>query len=108
MSEVGIKYSKDKLFYEIDWEFVKLMAERMAMNKSDKYPVFNWMKPIDVKELNQALVRHFIEIQSGNYDDEQKYGHYLALACNSMMILYQLRTFGEDHTKIELDSTPSF
>lgn len=92
----GIKESKDKLFYELDWEFVEKMAERMALNKGEKYPVFNWKKPINIEDLKQANVRHFIETQKGNYDDEQKLGHWYALACNAMMIVYQLKTFVND------------
>ncbi len=89
---MGIKESEGKLFYEIDWEFIQSMAERMAQNKGDKYPRFNWKSPIDIQELNAALVRHFIEIQKGNYDDDgQLFGHFYALACNAMMIVYQLR-----------------
>lgn len=83
----GIKEENEKLMYELDWEFVQKMAERMAMNKG-KYPPFNWQKGIDVEKLNQALIRHFMAIQMGE-KDEQKYGHYYALACNAMMIIYQ-------------------
>ncbi len=93
---MGIKQSEGKLFYEIDWEFIQGMAERMADNKGDKYPRFNWKSPIDTTELNQALIRHFIEIQKGNFDDDgQHLGHLYALACNAMMIAYQLRTTDE-------------
>jgi len=94
---VQIKDSKDKLFYEIDWSFVKKMAERMALNKNNKYPVFNWKNGNNVEELKQAITRHFIEIQDKNYSDEQLYGHFVALACNSMMIVYQL-----EHSQKEL------
>ena len=89
----GIKDEKDKLFYEIDWEFIEGMAQRMALNKRDKYPVFNWKNEIDVEKLKQAMTRHFIEIQKGNVDDEQTYGHLYALAINSMLIIYQLKNY---------------
>lgn len=89
---MGIKESEGKLFYEIDWEFIESMAVRMAENKGDKYPRFNWKSEIDIEELKAPLVRHFIEIQKGNYgDDGQEYGHVIALACNSMMLWYQLK-----------------
>jgi len=92
----GIKQSEGKLFYEIDWEFIEQMAIRMADNKGDKYPRFNWKSPVDITELNAALVRHFIEIQKGNFDDGgQEYGHVIALACNSMMFWYQLKLKNE-------------
>lgn len=93
---MGIKESKDKLFYELDWEFIEMMAKRMAENKGDKYPRFNWKSPLDVEELNQALIRHFIEVQKGNYhDDGNVYGHLTALACNAMMMIYQLKSYDE-------------
>lgn len=89
---IGIKETNGKLSYEIDWDFIKMMAERMASNKGDKYPKFNWKKPIDTDDLKDAITRHFIEIQSDNYlDDGQDYGHLIALACNAMMLTYQLK-----------------
>lgn len=86
----GIKESEGKLDYELDWDFIKGMAVRMSQNKG-KYPPYNWKKPIDVDKLKQSISRHFIEVQEGNYkDEEQDYGHLYALACNAMMIIYQL------------------
>jgi hypothetical protein len=94
----GIKENKDKLFYELDWSFVKAMAERMSQNKGDdKYPRFNWKKKIDVEELNQALIRHFISVQEGTFDDGgQENGHLIALACNAMMLVYQLKHYKDE------------
>jgi hypothetical protein len=66
------------------------MAERMDMNKG-KYPPYNWKKDIDPQKLKEALSRHFVEVQKGNYDDEQEFGHLYALACNAMMIISQLK-----------------
>lgn len=86
----GIKESNNKLTYDIDFDFIQRMAERMQRNK-DKYPVGNWKKSIDIEELKQALFRHTIEIMQGNYNDEQHYGHLLAVACNAFMITYQLK-----------------
>ncbi len=92
----GIKETKDKLFYELDWSFIELMAKRMSDNKGEKYPKFNWHKPIDIDELKSAMARHFIEVQKGNYHDNGEYGHITALACNAMMLIYQLREHHED------------
>lgn len=88
------KISEGKLFYELDWEFVEGMAKRMELNKQNgKYSVFGWRdKGVDVPEMNQALIRHLIAILKGEVDDSgQEYGHYLALACNSMLIINQLK-----------------
>jgi hypothetical protein len=86
----GIKESENKTTYELDWSFIRLMAERMNGNK-DKYPRNNWMKPMNKNEMMDALARHFVKIQEGNYNDEQTYGHLIALACNAMIICYQLK-----------------
>jgi hypothetical protein len=87
----GIKESEDKLFYEIDWEFISEIAQRMSKNKH-KYPPYNWHKPIELEELRQALIRHFIAIMRKNYkDDGQEFGHLNAIALNAMMIWYQLK-----------------
>ena len=100
----GIKEQNGKLFYEIDWEFVEEMAKRMASNKGDKYPVFNWKKPIEVSELDAAMTRHFIEIQKGNFDDDGQFaGHYIALACNAMMAVYQLKKYPRNLSDEEYD-----
>lgn len=93
-SKKPTKDSNGKLFYEIDWEFIEGMAERMALNKQNgKYDVFGWRdEGVDVKEMNQALIRHLIAIMKGELqDDEQEYSHYYALACNSMLIISQLK-----------------
>lgn len=91
--EKPTKQTEGKLFYEIDWEFVEGIAERMALNKKNgKYDVFGWRKNlVDTDEMNQALVRHLIEILKGSYSDEQKYGHYYALAANAMLIINSLK-----------------
>ncbi len=86
----GIKETKDKLIYDIDFDYIKGMAERMQLNRG-KYPVGNWQKPIDATSLKQALFRHVIEIMQGRYDDEQKFGHLYAIGCNAFMIIEQLK-----------------
>lgn len=87
----GIKEEDGKLNYELDWEFISGIAERMAQNKK-KYPVGNWKKPMDVEKLKQSLLRHTIEIMKGEYsDDNRDFGHLEALALNSMMIVWQLK-----------------
>ena len=86
----GIKEIESKLIYDIDFEYIKGMAERMQLNR-DKYPVGNWTKPIDIESLKQALFRHTIEIMQSNYSDEQKFGHLYAIGCNAFMIINQLK-----------------
>ena len=86
----GIKETDSKLIYDIDFDYIKGMAERMQLNRG-KYPVGNWTKPIDIESLKQALFRHTIEIMQGNYSDEQKYGHLYAIGCNAFMIINQLK-----------------
>jgi len=87
------KQTDGKLFYEIDWTFIEGMAKRMELNKQNgKYSRFGWQtEGVDVSEMNQALIRHLIAILKGEISDEQEYGHYYALACNSMLILNQLQ-----------------
>lgn len=89
------KESEGKLFYELDWSFVKGMAERMQHNKKNgKYPVWNWTKKMseeDLIHMFQAVNRHFIEIAQGNLEDDgQEYGHLFALATDLMIIKKQL------------------
>ena len=68
------------------------MAKRMANNKSDKYPLYNWKKFIDVEDLKDAINRHHIEVMKGNYQDgEEILGHVVSYACNAMMLWEQLR-----------------
>jgi hypothetical protein len=87
----GIKETEGKLDYELDWEFVQQMAERMSQNKG-KYDPYNWKKIMDVEKLKQSLFRHTIEIMKGNYsDDGRELGHLESLADNAMMINYQLK-----------------
>lgn len=91
VEEEGYKESNDKLEYELDWDFIKQVAERMATNKG-KYSAYNWKKSMDVEKLKQSLFRHVIEVMNGNYkDEEREYGHLEALVCNAMFINYQLK-----------------
>ena len=87
----GIKETNGKLYYELSWEFIEEMAKRMANNKSNKYPLFNWKKNINVEDLKQAINRHHIEVMKGNYKDgDELLGHVVSYACNSMMLWEQL------------------
>jgi hypothetical protein len=86
----GYKETKDKLIYDIDFDYITGMAERMQMNRG-KYAVGNWKKPLDIEELKQALFRHVIDIMQDEYSDEQKYGHLYAVGCNAFMIIQQLK-----------------
>lgn len=92
------KISEGKLFYEMDWEFIEGMAQRMKLNKQNgKYDVFGWRdNGVDIDQMNQALIRHLMAILKGELqDDDQKYSHYYALACNSMLIINQLKKNAE-------------
>lgn len=88
----GIKENEGKLFYEIDFRFIEAMALRMANNKNNKYPPFNWKNRIDKQELIQAINRHHVEVMDGIFrDGEEEFGHVVAYACNAMMLWYQLK-----------------
>ena len=85
------KEKEGKLFYELDWDFITQMAERMASNKG-KYEPYNWKKLDNVEDLKQALFRHVISIMKGEYEDDgREFGHLEAAADELMMINYQLR-----------------
>ena len=85
------KEKEGKLFYELDWDFITQMAERMASNKG-KYEPYNWKKLDNVEDLKQALFRHVIDIMKGNYEDDgREFGHLEAAADDLMMINYQLK-----------------
>lgn len=94
--ETAYKETNGKLFYELDFEFITQMAERMASNKG-KYEPFNWQKPMEekyFKELLQAVFRHSLEIVEGNFEDDgREFGHLEAIACDVMMICYQLKKY---------------
>jgi len=40
-----------------------------------------------------------MEIMQGNYDDEQYFGHLVAVACNAFMITYQLKNNNDNKGK---------
>ena len=89
--ETAYKETKGKLHYELDFEFIKQMAERMASNKG-KYEPYNWQKLDNIEDLKQSLFRHVLEIMNGNYkDDNREFGHLEAVAINAMFINYQLK-----------------
>ena len=89
--EIAYKETKGKLFYELDFEFITKIAERMASNKG-KYEPYNWQKLDNVEELKQALFRHTLEVMKGNLEDDGRdFGHLEAIACDVMMIYYQLK-----------------
>ena len=90
----GKKEKEGKLFYEFDWEFIEEIAIRMQDNKGDKYPRYNWKKPIEIDDLKQAINRHHVEVMKGNYaDGNNPLGHVVSYACNSMMLYYQLKNY---------------
>ena len=91
MENKAYKEKEGKLFYELDWDFITQMAERMASNKG-KYEPYNWKKLDNVEDLKQALFRHVIDIMKGNYEDDgREFGHLEAAADDLMMINYQLK-----------------
>ena len=83
------KESTWKLSYELHRPFITAMAKRMSQNKW-KYPPYNRQKPMDIKELKQALFRHTIEVMNWNYTDNDELDHLSAIACNAQFIYYQL------------------
>ena len=86
-TQKGVKQNEGKLNYELDWEFIEAMAERMSENK-DKYLPYNWKKEMELEQIRQAMFRHMIEIMKENYKDETvELGHIVAIA-NNAMILY--------------------
>ena len=90
------KETAGKTFYELDFNFIKQMAERMQSNKENsKYELWNWknpMTPKGIEDLKQALLRHVIDVIEGNYsDDNRQFGHLEAIANNAMMINYQIK-----------------
>lgn len=89
MSE-GIKESEGKLNYELDFEFITQMAEKMSLNKG-KYAPYNWKNPINIELLKQSLFRHVVEVMKGNMEDDGRTtGHLESIALNAMMINYQI------------------
>ena len=90
-TETAYKETKGKLHYELDFEFITQMAERMASNKG-KYEPYNWQKLDNIADLKQSLFRHVLEVMNGNYkDDNREFGHLEAVAINAMFINYQLK-----------------
>lgn len=90
-TETAYKETEGKLFYELDFEFITQMAERMASNKG-KYEPYNWQKLDNIEDLKQSLFRHVLEVMNGNYqDDNREKGHLEAVAINAMFINYQLK-----------------
>lgn len=99
------KDTKGKLNYELDFEFINGMAERMAMNKG-KYELYNWKNPMDVEQIDNAITRHLFKIRNGITDDDgQKLGHYYALACNAMIAVYQLKNHDKKTFETEKEET---
>ena len=63
-------------------------------SKIYKYEPYNWQKLDNIEDLKQALFRHVLEIMKGNYeDDNRELGHLEAIACDVMMICYQLKKY---------------
>lgn len=102
----GYKESEGKLNYELDWRFIEAMAKRMQSNKG-KYEPYNWQKPMNIDSLKGSAARHNVEIQCNNFKDgNDELGHLTALACNAMMIWYQLKHFEPAIVDSEIVSKP--
>ena len=96
--ETAYKETEGKLNYELDFEFIKQMAERMASNKG-KYEPYNWQKLDNIADLKQSLFRHVLEVMNSNYkDDNREFGHLEAVAINAMFINYQLKRNSVSHS----------
>lgn len=105
--ETAYKETEGKLFYELDFEFIKQMAERMASNKG-KYEPYNWQKLDNIADLKQSLFRHVLEIMNGNYEDDNRAkGHLEAVAINAMFINYQLNSKGTQNSETKINTTDS-
>lgn len=88
---IGTKETEGKLSYELDFGFIKQMAERMDANKG-KYEPYNWQKTQDIKKLSRAILRHLMEVLDENYEDDgREFGHLEAIALGAMMINYQVK-----------------
>ena len=95
LTEEAYKETSNKLNYELDFNFITQLAERMAQNKH-KYEPYNWQKLDNVDELKQALFRHVLEVMKGNYEDDNRlFGHLESIALNCMFINYQLNKLNE-------------
>ena len=104
--ETAYKETEGKLFYELDFKFIKQMAERMASNKG-KYEPYNWQKLDNIEDLKQSLFRHVLEVMNGNYeDDNREFGHLEAVAINAMFINYQLKR-NDVSPSIKINTTDS-
>lgn len=95
-SDLATKETEGKTFYELDFNFITQMAERMQSNKDNsKYELWNWKKPMTekgIEDLKQATLRHLLEVLEDNYsDDNREFGHLEAIANNAMMINYQIK-----------------
>ncbi|AXF52374.1 MAG: hypothetical protein [Caudoviricetes sp.] len=91
LTEEAYKETYNKLSYELDFNFITQLAERMAQNKH-KYEPYNWQKLDNITELKQALFRHVLEVMNGNYEDDGRmFAHLESIALNAMFINYQLK-----------------
>ena len=105
-TETAYKETEGKLHYELDFEFITQMAERMASNKG-KYEPYNWQKLDNIADLKQSLFRHVLEVMNGNYkDDNREFGHLEAVAINAMFINYQLKRNSVSHSS-KINTTDS-
>lgn len=94
-SDKGIKDFQGKISYqEIDWNFINAMAKRLNSNKiqfGGKYEIGNWKLDIDLKSIEDALIRHVISLINPNPEDtESALDHLAAIGVNSQILFYHL------------------
>ena len=93
LTEEAYKETANKLNYELDFNFITQLAERMAQNKH-KYEPYNWQRLDNIEDLKQALYRHVMEVMKGNYEDDNRlFGHLESIALNAMFINYQFKSY---------------
>ena len=96
----GIKDFQNKVSYqEIDWNFITAMAKRLNSNKvqfGGKYENNNWKLDIDLKEIQDALIRHFIALVQPNPEDsESSLDHLAAIGINCQILYFHLKKNNE-------------
>jgi len=93
---MAAKQNENKRTFEVDWEFFEAIADRMAKNKH-RYAPWSWKKDMDVNLLKEATMRHAFEMMKDNYEDDgSEFGHLEAIACNIMMLIYNLKNNGRN------------
>lgn len=91
---VGYKDLGGKIYYDLDWQLIQDLGTLLYSNKVEnggKYTRENWKKDLQVKDLEDALDRHYLKYKLGQIDEE----HDLAIVANIMMLRYLKRKQNE-------------